>query len=158
MKVSMTFARRLVLVGLTLPLLLAVFASPALAATKLLDVRDRDINFTAGPFPATICGISDLFTFPVRIVQFTLVVWDNGHLIVQETTQVEAVSGGDVMARGTVTSQHTHGQADLPQTFQDNFVATCTPASGARGTDVNMHFGLTIGEDGFPKQVHVIVK
>ncbi len=136
--------------------LLALVASPALAARKVFEIRIQNLTEPLeDPLLGTICGVNDDFTAVITLNQIQLVIWDNGRSLFSESSAINIFdSGGALIATDRFAGHVIEGPGSLPFTSVLNLMARCAPESGAPGLFCGFHFTLTISEDGSVRADH----
>jgi hypothetical protein len=150
-RLSKTAHHPVVLVLLIAILLLVVSANPVAAATKVLDVKFQNVQFSIPIGPGVVsCTPADT-TARITFRETHITQWDNGQFQLYQYSSLDILTASGTRTGGLASSFHTaNGVGGLPQTFQQTLLVTCNGAGKAG----DFHFGFTIGEDGTITEVH----
>jgi len=138
-------------------IVVSLFSSPALAATKIIDVREQNFDVTIGTVTETRCGITDTFTVVIHLYQSSFVLWSNGVSVLNEDIKVKLVStSGVVISFAPEMNQLVNGTGSLPANLHISIHAVCTGASPSPGLLDNIVIGETIDQNGMITELHVM--
>jgi hypothetical protein len=131
------------------------FSGNAIAAVKLIDVREQNLSFTS-TIDTFICGSFDTYTQESTIRQSSFVYFDNGHGLMIVNLQYQFFdSTGKLVATGMLKDKQISGDGELPLIFSSTNMAQCTGHSETPGKLQKFGISLTVGEDGRIKQIHI---